>query len=129
MLTQKENDFIIHWQQVRERESTFAHKFMAGLPMAILFGLPVLFFLGGVKIFFPSWFTTATHKANDIVVPGMTEKFMKLSYGDVVMAFIAVLITILFFSFFRMHYKWETNEQLYNELKSKEKNGNFAATK
>jgi hypothetical protein len=46
---------------------------------------------------------------------------MKLSAGDLVAAFIAVVIVILFFSYFRKHYKWEMNEQLYKELKSKEK--------
>jgi len=28
---------------------------------------------------------------------------------------------MLFFSYFRMQYKWEMNEQLYQELKSKQK--------
>ena len=122
MLAQKDKQFIIHWEKVRQSESSFRHKFFAGLPMAFMFGLPVLLFFGGVKIFFPSWFTTASHKQTDIVVPGMTEKFMKLSSGDIITACIAVIIIVLFFSYFRMHYKWEMNEQLYKELKSKEKN-------
>lgn len=127
MLTEKDMQFITRWERVREEESTFKHKFLSGLPMAFLFGLPVLIFFVVVQIFFPSWFTTATHKSTDIVVPELSEKFMKLSTGDVVMAFIAVIIVILFFSYFRMHYKWETNEQLYKELKSKEKKMHGAA--
>ena len=127
MLTEKDIQFIARWERVREQESTFSHKFLSGLPMASVFGLPVLFFLGSVRIFFPSWFTTATHKSNDIVVPGMSEKFMKLSSGDITMVLIAVVIVILFFSYFRMHYKWEMNEQLYKELKSKEKKISGAA--
>ncbi|MBP6025574.1 hypothetical protein [Ferruginibacter sp.] len=121
MLTEKDMQFITRWERVREQESAFKHKFLSGLPMAFLFGLPVLILFAVVRIFFPSWFTTATHKSTDIVVPGLTEKFMKLSSGDVAMAFIAVVIVILFFSYFRMNYKWEMNEQLYKELKSKEK--------
>jgi mannose/fructose/N-acetylgalactosamine-specific phosphotransferase system component IIC len=121
MLTEKDKQFIIYWEQVRETESTFKHKFLAGLPVAFMFGLPILLFFGAVKIFFPSWFTTASHKANNVIVPGMTEKFMKVSSGDMIAAFIAVFIIILFFSFFRKHYKWENNEQLYQELKSKAK--------
>lgn len=127
MLTEKDMQFITRWERVREEESTFKHKFLSGLPMAFLFGLPVLIFFVVVQIFFPSWFTTATHKSTDIVVPELSEKFMKLSTGDVAMAFIAVIIVILFFSYFRMHYKWETNEQLYKELKSKEKKMHGAA--
>lgn len=119
MLTEKDIQFINYWEKVREKENTFSHKFLAGLPMAFLFGLPVLLFFGSVKIFFPSWFTTATHKSSEVVVPGQTEKFMKLTQGDIIVAMIAVLILIIFFSYFRMHYKWEMNDQLYRELKNK----------
>ena len=127
MITEKDKQFITHWQKVRETESTFKHKFLAGLPMAFMFGLPILLFFGGVKIFFPAWFTTATHKQTELVVPETSDKFMKLSEGDVIVALIAVIIVILFFSYFRMHYKWEMNEQLYKELKSKEKKTTDAA--
>jgi hypothetical protein len=121
MLSEKDKKFILYWEEVRQKESSFKHKFLAGLPVAFMFGLPVLLFLGAVKIFFPSWFTTAAHKQTDIIVPGMTEKFMKLSAGDIITTFIAVIIIVLFFSYFRMSYKWEMNEQLYIELKNKEK--------
>lgn len=127
MLSEKDMAFIRRWEAAREVEGTFRHKFLAGLPMAFLFGLPILLFFAVVKIFFPSWFTTATHRSTDIVVPEMTQRFMTLSTGDVVMAFIAVVITVLFFSYFRMHYNWENNEQLYQELKSKEKKAAGAA--
>jgi hypothetical protein len=121
MLTEKDREFMAYWEKARERESTFKHKFLTGLPVAFMFGLPILIFFGVVKIFFPSWFTTATYKQTDIVLPEWSLKFMKLSAGDLVAAFIAVVIVILFFSYFRKHYKWEMNEQLYKELKSKEK--------
>ena len=127
MLSEKEIKFLQHWEKVREKESTFSHKFLAGLPMAFMFGLPILIFFGAVKIFFPSWFTTASHKQTDVAVPELSEKFMKLSSGDMIAAFIAVIIVILFFSYFRMHYKWEMNEQLYKELKSIEKKSSQAA--
>jgi hypothetical protein len=127
MLTEKDKQFITRWEAVRETESSFRHKFLAGLPMAFLFGMPVLIFFIVVKVFFPSWFTTASHKSTDVVVPGMTQDLMKLSAGDVIAAFIAVFITVLFFSYFRMHYKWENNEQLYQELKNKEKKSSHAA--
>ena len=32
---------------------------------------------------------------------------------------IAVIVCIVFFSYFRMQYKWEMNEQHYLELKNK----------
>jgi H+/gluconate symporter-like permease len=121
MLNEKDQKFIAYWEAVRERESTFKHKFLTGLPIALMFGLPILIFFGVVKIFFPSWFTTATYKQTDITLPEWSAKFMQLSTGDMVAAFIAVIVVILCFSYFRKHYKWEMNEQLYKELKSKEK--------
>jgi hypothetical protein len=127
MLTEKDKQFIARWEAVREKESSFMHKTLSGLPMAAVFGVSILLFFLAVQIFLPSWFTTATHKSSDVVVPETSAQFMKLSAGDVVMAFIAVVIIVLFFSYFRMHYKWESNEQLYHELKSKEKKQAHAA--
>jgi hypothetical protein len=121
MLSENDNAFIRRWEAVRETEGTFRHKFLAGLPMAFLFGLPILLFFAVVKVFFPSWFATATHRSTDVLVPEMTQQFMTLSAGNIIMAFIAVVITVLFFSYFRMHYNWENNEQRYKELKAKQK--------
>jgi TRAP-type C4-dicarboxylate transport system permease small subunit len=111
MLTEKDRQFIIYWQKVRVRESTIKHKFIAGLPVAIMFGLSILLFFGAVKIFFPSWFTTASYKQTDVALPQLSAKFMQLSSGDVIMALIAVIIII----------------QLYKELKGKEKKEDEAA--
>jgi membrane protease YdiL (CAAX protease family) len=127
MLTEKEKQFLVRWPTVRVRESSFKHKLLAGLPMALMFALPILIFFAVVKIFFPSWFTTASHKQAEIVTPELTERFMKLSAGDIMAAFVAVLIVVLFFSYFRMQYKWEMNEQLYQELKNAEKKEQGAA--
>jgi membrane protein implicated in regulation of membrane protease activity len=121
MLSEKDKAFIQRWETVREKESSVKHKLLSGLPMAMLFALPVLLFFVIVKIFFPSWFATATHRQTEVVVPGLTQDHMQLSAGNMAMAFIAVLVVVLFFAYFRMHYKWENNEQLYRELKSKEK--------
>ncbi|MEI9956748.1 MAG: hypothetical protein WDM90_10705 [Ferruginibacter sp.] len=95
--------------------------------MAFMFGLPILIFFGVVKIFFPAWFNTASQKPTDVITPQLSQKFMTLSAGDVTMAFIAVIIVVLFFSYFRMNYKWEMNEQLYKELKAVQKKEQQAA--
>jgi hypothetical protein len=34
---------------------------------------------------------------------------------------IGFILSILFFAYFKMHFKWEMDEQLYNELKAKQK--------
>ena len=102
---QKEIDFMRHWERVREDESRFLSKVARGLPVAILFGLPIILSLVSVYFFSPEWYTKISQAAS----------------GVAVILIIAVFVTVLFFSYFRMHFKWEMNEQLYLELKSKEK--------
>lgn len=127
MLSEKDEAFIKRWEAVRIHESSFKHKLLSGMPMALVFALPVLILFLVVKVFFPSWFATATHRKTEIVVPELTEHHMGLSAGDVIMAVVAVIALTFFFSYFRMHYKWENNEQLYRELLYKQKKQTDAA--
>lgn len=105
MLTEKEKKFLVHWENVRDHESRFASKLLKGLPMAMIFGLPVLFSIALVYLLSPEWYTKISQQAS--------------SSTPVIL--VAVFLSILFFSFVRMHFKWEMNEQLYMELKSKQK--------
>lgn len=72
--------------------------------MAALFSLPVILLLFAVYLFFPEWYTRVSNT----------------STGTFIIIIIALFICMVFFAYFRMHYKWEMNEQLYRELKSKE---------
>lgn len=103
MITEKDEAFLRYWERNRDSESTFVSKITRGLPMALMFTAPVILFVLTVKIFIPDW-------------------YMKVSGampGAFVTIVIALLVIVIFFSFFRMQYKWEMNEQLYNELKHK----------
>ncbi|MFT3907802.1 MAG: hypothetical protein QM737_00120 [Ferruginibacter sp.] len=79
-------------------------KLSRGLPMACLFGLPIIFSIALVYFLSPEWYT----------------KISQAAAGSTGMILISVIIFILFFSYFRMHFKWEMNEQLYQELKSRQ---------
>ena len=103
MLTEEEQKFITHWETVREEYSSFASKLTRGLPMALLFGLPVLFTVAAVYFLSPEWYTKISQKAD----------------SSSMAIIIAVFMSVLFFSYMRMHFKWEMNEQLYRELKAK----------
>jgi len=103
MLTEKEKQFMKRWEQVREKEGTIQSKIINGLPMAMLFGLPILLIIAVVYFLSPDWYTKVSNRLS----------------GSLVTIVIAVFICILFYAYFRMHYKWEMNEQLYRELKSK----------
>ena len=103
MLSEKDKDFIIYWEKEKERRSTFSAKLIDGLPMAALFCVPILLFITAVYLFFPFLYTKISSR-----LP-----------GSIVTIVIAVIICMLFFSYFRMQFKWESNEQLYRELKQK----------
>jgi uncharacterized BrkB/YihY/UPF0761 family membrane protein len=105
MLSEKERSFIKYWETCRIPHSTFMSKLLRGLPMALMFGLPIILFILSVYIYFPAWYT----------------KISNTSSGTFVTIIIAVLLAIFFFSYFRMHFKWEMNEQLYRELLYKQK--------
>lgn len=104
MLTQKDKQFIIRWEAVREQESSTRAKLLNGLPMAVLFSVPILFFIAAIYFFFPDWYTKVSNRLS----------------GSLLTIVIAIIGCTIFFAYFRMHYKWEMNEQLYKELKSKE---------
>lgn len=108
MLTENEKKFIAYWEYNREVHSTFSSKLLRGFPMALLFSLPIILLVLVVKLYFPEWYT----------------KISKTSPGMFVTAIFAVLLIALFYAFFRMHAKWENNEQVYISLKKKEAKAN-----
>ncbi|MEP6711621.1 MAG: hypothetical protein ABJA37_04350 [Ferruginibacter sp.] len=110
MLSDKELSFIEYWEQNREPQRGFISKLTRGLPMAIIFGLPIILSVAVVYFFFPDWYT----------------KISNTTSGTLVTLVIAVVLVILFFSYFRMHFKWEMNEQAYLELKYKQKHSRAA---
>jgi predicted neutral ceramidase superfamily lipid hydrolase len=103
MISEKDIAFLQYWEQVREKENTFTSKISRGLPMAFLFALPIILSVIVVRLFAPNWYT----------------KISSTSPGSFITILFATSIIIVFYAYFRMQYKWEMNEQLYNEIKSK----------
>lgn len=104
MLSEKDKEFITYWQSEREKQNSFTAKLLAGLPMAILFCIPILLFITAVYLFLPEWYTKVSNKMA----------------GSMITIVIAVIICIVFFAYFRMQFKWESNEQHYRELISRQ---------
>jgi len=105
MLSEKEKQFMRQWEEDREGLRTVAGKIMRGLPMALLFSLPVILLVIIIYFFFPEWYT----------------KISMISGGTAIAVMISVFGSTLFFAYFRMQYKCEVNEQHYRELSEKEK--------
>ena len=108
MLNEKDIQFLRYWERVRDSESTFISKLTRGLPMAFLFGLPIILSVVVVRLFMPNYYT----------------KMSQTSPGTFITVIFAIIIIVGFYAFFRMQYKWEMNEQLYQELKIKEDKSN-----
>lgn len=104
MISEKDIQFLRYWERVRESENTVSSKISRGLPMAFLFGLPITLSVVAVRLFVPDWYM----------------KISKTTPGAFITVIIAMVLIILFYAYFRMQYKWEMNEQLYQELKFKE---------
>jgi uncharacterized membrane protein len=104
MISEKDNAFLLYWETNREIEKSFMSKLTRGLPMALLFGLPIILLVVVIRIFIPDWYM----------------KISATSPGMFLTAVIAMIGVVLFYAYFRMQYKWEMNEQLYKEIKSKQ---------
>lgn len=100
MLNTEEQEFVAYWEQNRSKTRHWTSHLKHGFFYGLIFALPILInYLSG-------WFTNIR-----IMLPG-TLLFIS----------IAVTAVVFFFAIFYQRYRWERNEQLYEELKAKEKN-------
>ncbi len=109
MINEEQEKFITFWAEHRDEYNKSWSKLVRGLPMALMFGLPILLLLFVVYLFIPDWYY----------------KISKTSSQAFVVVIIAVSIAVVFYAFVRMHFKWEMNEQLYKELKQKQRINNL----
>lgn len=103
MLSEKERQFIEYWEKNRDRESQWRRQIAFGIPIGLLFAVPVILILFTAKY----WYKRADAVAN-----------AKL---DPLVLLIAVFFIVLFVAVFYKKYQWEMREQLYQELKNKMK--------
>lgn len=99
MLNDNEKSFLKYWEDNRDKQKHFLYQLLSGLPFGLLFALPVL-----VAVIFHDWYKTMVY----------------ISDSQVIVIIAGVIIIAIFFSIFRMKFKWEHNEQVYKELKYKE---------
>ena len=100
MLTDQEKLFIDYWDKNRDKEKRWFYQLAIGLPLGLVFALPIL-----LSVIFHDWY----------------KQMVYISGSQITVILIGVLGIAVFFSLFRMKFKWEQNEQLYKELKYKEK--------
>lgn len=102
-ISEEERKFLVYWEQQRLKEKRLTNQLMFGLPIGILFSIPILinFFMGKF------WYKRA-----DAV--GVSQ------FSPTVLV-IAVLLITVFVALLNRRFRWERLEQQYLELKAKEK--------
>src|ERR1044072_2997002 len=102
MLNEQEKRFVEYWEANRLREKKINKQLLLGLPIGLLFAVPVLILLFSGKF----WYTRASMQANSQASP--------------VVLIIAVICIAVFVAVFYKRHQWEQREQHYHELKAQE---------
>jgi membrane protein YdbS with pleckstrin-like domain len=102
MLDQKEKLFVEYWELNREKEKNILYQVLTGLPIGLLFALPIIFILFTGRY----WFKRADMVANAELSP--------------VLLVSAVFLIAIFVAVMYKRHRWDMKEQQYKELKVKE---------
>lgn len=102
MLTEKEKQFLAYWEANRVKEKKMIRQLLIGIPVGILFAIPILILLLSGKL----WYKRADAVANTQLNP--------------VVLLIAVALIIAFMAIFYKRHQWEMKEQYYKQLKAKD---------
>jgi glycopeptide antibiotics resistance protein len=94
-MSRADEDFIKYWETHRLQEKRWLVQIMVGLPLGLVFGLPIL-----LSFLLRGWYKRMPFISNS--------QFMVI-----IMALIGIVV---FYAIYRMKFKWELNEQRYNEL-------------
>src|SRR5687767_11178615 len=102
MLTQDEKQFLRYWEANRLREKKLNKQLLIGLPIGLLFAVPVLIALFSGRF----WYQRAEMQAN--------------SNSSPVILIVAIICIAVFVGVFYKRHQWEMREQHYLELKARE---------
>ena len=104
MDSEQERLFIQYWEANREREGKLLTQLLFGIPVGMLFSLPVLVILISAKL----WYKRADMEANSSLNP-----IVLISAVVIIAGFVAV--------FYKRH-QWDMKEQQYLEFKARQEN-------
>ena len=102
MLNEQERLFVDYWERKRLKEKDLVFQLMTGLPIGLLFSLPIIFIL-----FSGRWW----HKRADMVANTQLNPWILIIAVFLIAVFVAVL--------YKRH-QWDMKEQQYRQLKAKE---------
>lgn len=101
-MTERELQFIEYWEANRLREKKWQYQLMVGIPIGLLFSLPIIIIVFTGRY----WYVRADMEANASLSPTLL--------------IICVVIIAIFVAIFYKRHQWDMKEQQYRELKAKE---------
>lgn len=109
MLTEDEKRFVNYWKEHRDIEKKTFKQWLVGLPLGLLFGIPILI------NFFSGWYKRANMDLN--------AQLSNHEFNPMVLI-TAFLLIVSFVAIFSKRHKWEMHEQKYRELLARQKKEN-----
>jgi hypothetical protein len=96
-------EFMKYWAANREREKRWLKQLALGLPLGLVFGLPILL---------------------SVILRGWYKRMPYISNSQLTIILMACFGISVFYAIFRMKFKWDMNEQRYEELKHQQQKEN-----
>ena len=94
--------FVEYWEARRLKEKSLVYQVLTGLPIGLLFGIPIILVLFSGRF----WYKRADMVAN--------------SESSTIILMIAILLIALFVAVIYKRHQWEMKEQQYLEIKARE---------
>jgi uncharacterized membrane protein len=90
--------FVKYWEANRSREKKWLNQLALGLPIGLVFGLPIVL---------------------SVLMRGWYKRMPFVSGTQFTLILMACLGIAVFYAIFRMKFKWDMNEQRYREIMSR----------
>jgi hypothetical protein len=100
-MTEREKLFVEYWETHRLREKSLVYQILTGLPMGLLFGMPIILILFSSRF----WYQRADMVAN--------------SQMSTIILMVAILLIAIFVAVIYKRHQWEMKEQQYKEIKAR----------
>lgn len=101
-MDERERLFVEYWEARRLKEKSLVYQVLTGLPIGLLFGIPIILVLFSGRF----WYKRADMVAN--------------SESSTIILMIAILLIALFVAVIYKRHQWEMKEQQYLEIKARE---------
>ena len=105
MMSEQEKLFVEYWEANRLKEKKLMKQLLIGLPVGVLFGVPIIFMLLSGRFWYKRADMEATSHLNPVVLV------------------VGVVVIVVFVAVFYKRHQWDMKEQQYLEIKARDQQG------